>query len=120
MSIAKSELFNIMLKSQSRMSLQQRTVWSAINITLSKWQISLEGDAENSFWAVGILGQRVLWYNDVEGGFNNSHYFQYGVIGEYFTAKDTLEDAVQKLIWYTESGGAPLFSGPPRTLDQYD
>jgi len=29
------------------------------------------------------MGQRIIWFNDIEHGFNISHYDQYGSIEEY-------------------------------------
>jgi hypothetical protein len=41
------------------------------------------GDEGGGFWVVAILGHKVIWYNDIEGGFNTSTYKKYGQIDEY-------------------------------------
>jgi len=45
-----------------------------------------------------ILGCTVVWYDDIEDGFNCSTYHRHGVIGEYGADQADLEVAVQGLI----------------------
>src|ERR1700675_4644614 len=49
-----------------------RRLWELIRIEPVKWQLHPYGDGGGGFWAVGIFGQEVLWYNDIEEGFNIS------------------------------------------------
>ena len=55
-----------------------------------KWQQHPYGDQGGGFWAVAILGRTVIWYNDIEEGFNVSAYSQYGEIGVYWCNQDSL------------------------------
>ena len=36
----------------------------------AKWRQSLYGDEGGGFWAIAADGGRVLWFNDIEEGFN--------------------------------------------------
>jgi hypothetical protein len=60
-----------------------RSEWERIRIEPEKWRCSPWGDETGGFWAVAIDGARVLWFNDIEEGFNWSRYSTRGAIGEY-------------------------------------
>jgi hypothetical protein len=47
---------------------------------------------------------RVIWYNDIEDGFNCSSYVVAGRLAEYFCNQDELELAVQNLLPIIETG----------------
>ena len=34
----------------------------------AKWQLHPWGDLGGGFWVVAVLGNRVVWFNDIEGG----------------------------------------------------
>ena len=51
-----------------------------------------------------IFGQTVIWYNDIEEGFNRSRYSTYGAIDDYWCNQDELEIAVQYLKHAIEHG----------------
>jgi hypothetical protein len=58
--------------------------WERIRIAPEKWRCSPWGDLGGGFWVVAISGDAVIWYNDIEEGFNRSRFGERGVIAEYF------------------------------------
>ncbi len=58
--------------------------WERIKIEPAKWQCSPLGDLGGGFWAVAIENGNVLWYNDIEEGFNWSPFKERGIIDEYW------------------------------------
>jgi hypothetical protein len=60
-----------------------RAAWARMRIEPEKWRCSPEGDEGGGFWAVGVSGDSVIWFNDIEGGFNQSPFERRGVIGDY-------------------------------------
>lgn len=66
--------------SRDRMTIAQRRFWEAIRIDPEKWQQHPYGDEGGGFWAVAVLGNTVIWYNDIEDGFNSSRYSKYGEV----------------------------------------
>ncbi len=76
-----------------------------------KWQLHPWGDDGGGFWVVGVLGDRVVWFNDIEGGFNVSTFEREGEIPEdqYFCNQDELHWSLEKL---RTGEGQDL--GPPR------
>ena len=81
-----------------------------------KWQISPWGDHNDGFWVIGIIGQTVLWYNDIEEGFNSSSYSKYGTIKEYWCNDDDLAMSIRSLKLYAETGMFHSKAGPPKPL----
>ncbi len=81
-----------------------RRLWEAIRIDPEKWQLPPYGDTGHGFWVVALIGQSVIWYNDVEEGFNRSRYAAYGTIGDYWCNQDELEVTVGYLMNALEMG----------------
>lgn len=68
--------------------------WNQIKITPEKW----DGTEGNKFWAVAIDNKNVIWYNDIEEGFNISLLSVKGKIIQYNCDQDDLNHAIIKLI----------------------
>ena len=92
----------------ARMSQPQLRLWETIRIEPEKWQQHPFGDSGLGFWVVAIVGRTVIWYNDIEDGFNRSRYSTYGTIDDYWCNQDELELTVQYLMSALERG-ADLF-----------
>jgi hypothetical protein len=71
--------------------------WQLIQIAPEKWQEKEYGDEGNGFWVVAIFGKQVIWYNDIEDGFNISTYRVYGRIADYWCEQDELSWCINKL-----------------------
>jgi hypothetical protein len=111
------ELHNMLHSAWQRMSLPQRRLWEAIRIDPQKWSSSPYGDLGGGFWAVALLAQTVVWYNDIEDGFNQSNYKTHGTIGAYWCNQDQLEWVIQGLLDSIVTGAAtPSQAGPPQPL----
>lgn len=54
--------------------------------------ICLENNILIGFWAIAVIENRVLWYNDIEEGFNVSNFTEPGTIPstEYWCNQDEL------------------------------
>jgi len=113
--ISEAKLWDKLNAAASRMDAQQERLWEAIRIPPEKWEHDPYGKIGGGFWAVGLLGKRVLWYNDIEEGFNSSTYSRYGHIDEYWCNQDELEHTVQHLLNLIANGSdsAPRCT-PPR------
>lgn len=102
----------------AKMSAPQRWLWKAIKIPPQKWRLPPWGDRGGGFWVVAILGEAVLWYNDIEEGFNRSSYSEFGLIGEYWCNQDELQWTVQHLLDSVETGReSGARAGPPEPLE---
>jgi hypothetical protein len=111
------EIWDDINASWKRMNCAQRNLWEAIQIDPVKWEQTPWGDMGGGFWVVGIMGKQVLWYNDIEGGWNRSNYSIYGKINDYWCNQDELEWQLQHLIDEIKvghpSGGR---AGPPKPI----
>ena len=115
--MSEAELLDEINRAWDRMSIPQRRLWDAIRVDPEKWQQDPYGDQGGGFWAVAILGNVVVWYNDIEGGFNRSRYTRYGEIGQYYCNQDQLEWTIQHLLNEINSGEpSGLFAGPPEPI----
>jgi hypothetical protein len=100
--------------SLDRMGTRQKKLWEVIQIVPEKWSQTHHGKSCAGFWAVAILGRTVLWFNDIEDGFNLSSYSRYGMIDHYSCNQSELEEAVQRLLDIIDTGhDSGPFSGPP-------
>ena len=79
------------------MSAAEQRLWESVLIIPEKWKQEPYGTQRGGFWVVGLIGRNVIWYNDIEGGFNFSKYTTYGQIGEYWCNQDSLLIAVKGL-----------------------
>lgn len=115
--IAEADLWDEMNDAWPRMTVGQQRLWQATRIDPEKWSLTPWGDLGGGFWAVGVLGRQVLWYNDIEDGFNISNWRRYGQIEGYWCDQDELEWAIQKLLSEVETGQrTPYKMGPPQPI----
>jgi len=112
--ISEVDLWDKLNHAWDRMTLEQRRVWEAIRVLPEKWTLTPYGDQGGGFWVVGLIGLRVVWYNDIEDGFNRSHYERYGTISDYHCNQDELEITIQGLVCLLREGvDYGPFVGPP-------
>ncbi len=82
----------------ARMSPELFRLWQAIRVAPEKWQQQPYGEQGGGFWVVALIGKTVIWYNDIEDGFNRSRYSAYGTIEDYWRNQDELELTVHWLM----------------------
>lgn len=80
------------------MTLEQRRLWELIRISPIKWQQDPYGTLGGGFWVVAIYGSKVIWFNDIEEGFNRSRWMTMGVLSEYGCNQDELQWTVQHVL----------------------
>ena len=102
--ISESALRDRVAQGVARMSPPHVRLWEAVRVEPQKWQQHPYGDAGGGFWVVAIVGQTVIWYNDIEDGFNRSRYSAYGQIEDYWCNQDELELAIDYLMSTLEHG----------------
>ena len=68
---------------ESKLKGELLNFWALIKIQPQKWQESEYGNEGGGFWVVAIFGNTVIYFNDIEEGFNLLSYSTYGQISEY-------------------------------------
>jgi hypothetical protein len=91
------ELQKEIKKGVLNMSLSQTELWKRISIYPEKWTENEFGKEGGGFWAVAIIDNQVIWYNDIEDGFNISSFSENGKIDEYWADQDELNWVIKKL-----------------------
>lgn len=114
--IAETELRDLIIAAEQRMAPQIFRLWKAIAISPVKWSEKQFGEGGDGFWAVAIIGGKVIWYNDIEDGFNLSSYCVMGKIADYACSQDGLEQAVQHVLNMFDSRQDVTVRGGPRVV----
>ena len=104
LAISEEEILDSINKAYDRMSIAQRKLWEVIKVSPQKWQQEPYGDEGEGFWVVAIFGNSVIWFNDIEKGYNTSSYSIFGTINEYRCNQDELEWQIQNVINQIKDG----------------
>jgi hypothetical protein len=116
--ISEEEILNELNSAWERMSVPKRRFWDSVCIAPEKWQQHPFGDMGGGFWAVALIGRTVVWYNDIEGGFNRSNYSKYGEIDAYWCNQDEIETVLRYIMDEIETGRVcGPYLGPPKPMD---
>lgn len=115
--ISLSELNEQIQKTEGELSGELWNFWQLIKTDPTKWAEKAYGDEGGGFWVVAICGTKVIWYNDIEEGFNISDYKTFGQIEEYYCNQDELSWTVIRLFDLVKFGGEVIGQlGPPENL----
>ncbi|HBF51917.1 MAG TPA: hypothetical protein DDX04_17970 [Massilia sp.] len=106
--ISEADLRDRIIGAEGRMSPRISHLWETIKIPPQKWAEQTYGTVGGGFWVVAIIGNRVIWFNDIEDGFNCSSYVVVGELAEYFCNQDELEIAVQDVLTIIETGRSAI------------
>jgi hypothetical protein len=98
-SISEARLLEAIEAAEPRMQPRELGFWLRVRICPVKWQLSPWGDLGGGFWAVAVMGQHCIWFNDIEGGFEVSPFATYGTIGEYRCNQAALDECIR---WYCQ------------------
>jgi hypothetical protein len=72
----------------------QLAFWNQVRVQPVKWAMSPWGDLGGGFWVVAVIGQKCIWFNDIEDGFNTSGFKSFGVIAEYWCNQSSLLECI--------------------------
>lgn len=96
--ISLPDLKNLILNGELELDDEQLIFWDLIKIEPEKWEEKDYGTEGGGFSVVAIMGRQVIWYNDIEDGFNISGYQKYGRIDEYHCSQEELNWSVIALM----------------------
>lgn len=99
------EILNEIILTEKKLNGNISNFWDLIKIYPEKWKEETYGKEGEGFWVVGLIGKRVIYYNDIEEGFNISDYTTYGIIDYYFCNQDDLNIAIQNIYSLMTFGG---------------
>jgi hypothetical protein len=115
--ISLNDLFDEIQRTETDLNGELWNFWQLIKIYPTKWKEDGFGDEGGGFWVVAICGTKIIWYNDIEDGFNISNYDLYGEINDYYCNQYTLSEAVIRLFDLIQFGGDVIGqAGPPQSL----
>ena len=79
--LSEAGICDILLTEEERLRPKADRMWEMIKIEPERWHAPVYGSGSASFWAVGVFGNRVVWYNEIEREFVISTFKTYGKIG---------------------------------------
>ncbi|WP_051312893.1 hypothetical protein [Sporocytophaga myxococcoides] len=88
------QLRNEILKGELELNDEQLNFWDLIKIEPEKWTERNYGQDSGGFWVVAVFGRNVIFYNDIEEGFNVSEYDKHGEIKDYVCNQSGLNSTV--------------------------
>jgi hypothetical protein len=118
---SREELDSVIASALAQYDDDVRAEWDRIHVEPQKWRCSPWGDEAGGFWAVAVDDDQVLWFNDIEEGFNWSRYTSHGTIDEYLCNQtefiEILEQIAQRngeraRAQLREAGVPPEIAGP--------
>lgn len=111
--ISRESLEELIAEQVADATREDRALFARAAVAPAKWQLSPWGDLGGGFWVVAVMEDRVLWYNDIEDGFNVSRFVTFGIIPstEYWCNQDELRWALAAL-----AGQRQGKFGPPEPL----
>jgi len=111
--ITEKELYSEIFKTEPKLKGEYQNFWNLISISPEKWSEPSFGNEGNGFWVVAICGRKIIWYNDIEEGFNISDYTEYGKINGYYCNQEELNEAVSRLFELIIFGGNVIGQANP-------
>ena len=113
--ISLDDLKSLLARELAACSDGMREFFARIRIPPVKWRQSPWGDQGGGFWAVALHQDRVLWFNDIEDGFNVSRFISVGEIpdDEYWCNQDELRWALSRLDGDVGTRLGPPVAAPP-------
>jgi hypothetical protein len=96
---------------------EQREYFASTRVPPCRWRLTPWGDETCGFWVVAVDAHRVLWWNEIEEGFNVSTFRARGEIPteEYWCKQDELRWALPFL-----AGKPGVRLGAPQSIPDPD
>lgn len=97
--LSRDELDALVARELADCSEELRNFYSTTSVAPEKWAQHPYGDQGGGFWAIAVFEQKVLWYNDIEDGFNVSAFTTHGRIPDdgYRCQQDEIALGLQNL-----------------------
>lgn len=102
--LSETELTAMIKAAEAQLSTKELRLWELIKTSPTRWSGGDYGRETGGFWAVGVFGDQVLWYNEIEEGFNLSRFTLYGKIDELWCNEDDLNWVIARLMRFVDEG----------------
>lgn len=97
---------------------EERRLWELVRVPPSRWKLEPWGDETGGFWVVGWIGRTVIWFNEIEDGFNSSRFSEFGRIDEYYCNQDEMNHVICQLRCWVEWARSSQKLGAPEPIDR--
>ncbi len=103
-SLSEAELTAMITAAEAELNPKELRLSELIKISPARWSGGDYGRETGGFWAVGVFGHQVLWYNEIEEGFNLSRFTIYGKIDDLWCNQDELNWVIARVMRFVEEG----------------
>ena len=86
-------------ESQNKIDVSLLAFWNLIKIIPERWESKHFENESTSFWVIAIFGKCVIYYNDIEEGFNISTFECYGEIKNYLCEEFDLNQVLYQIYY---------------------
>lgn len=93
--LSQKELMMELFVGEQHLDTAQAKLWEKVKIRPEVW--TCVDVIEANFWVVGRTEKWIIWYNDIEEGFNLSSYIKAGEILHYKAFRHELQVALTQL-----------------------
>ena len=93
--LSKSQILTEIFLAEQNLDSVSEILWNKIKISPQLWKCV--DVIEDNFWVVAKSEQHIIWYNDIEEGFNISKYKIDGEIQNYNASKHELQFVLEQL-----------------------
>jgi len=83
---------------------EEKSFWHFIRIEPRKWIYPDYGTEMVEFFVIAIFGDRVIYYDDIEEGFNISEYKEYGKLISGGANQNDFHEYISHLFTFISSG----------------
>jgi hypothetical protein len=106
--INREAIERVLAEGLAKATSEEQALFARAAVEPMKWRLSPWGDEGGDFSVVALMEDRVLWYNDIEEGFNVSHFVERGTIpsNESWCNQDELRWALPALMGERQSKAA--------------
>ncbi|WP_299399748.1 hypothetical protein [Pelagibius sp.] len=96
--LSEAQLYDILLKQEAELRPKAERMWEMVKIAPERWDDPSYASGRVSFWAVGLIGDWVLFWNEFESEFSWSKFETYGQIGSFSFGPTELTHCMEQLI----------------------
>jgi hypothetical protein len=83
---------------------EEKAFWHFIRIEPEKWIHSAYYHERVEFFVIAVFGRRVIYYNDIEEGFNISEFDEYGKLKGGGANQNDFHNYISHLFTFISSG----------------
>lgn len=96
--INEEDIYDILLEAENGLRPICKRFWAGLKTEPQKWLEDSFDSKLGGFWVVGIFGENIIWYNELEDGFSISKYKKFGKMDHYNAYATPLSEIIEQIV----------------------